>query len=212
MPDVIVQLAGVDQFAPFAAAFQTNVAPTGDSTVRLKLVVPARPSLSVPVIVTCWLGNPVVSTDQLQVPLTFWVTVPTEAVRATVSVGRSDHVPVFDATAPEFTILWPALANTGARLFTTRAKVVVPTPPSLSVAVRVTVWLLSGPSVVVNDQDHVPFAFFTTVPADAVKATVSAPTSDQVPLLAATWPSFTVTEAPPATTGTTLFTTSVKST
>ena len=47
--------------------------------------------------------------------------------------------------------------------------------------------------------DHVPPAFvpdFVNAPTDAVSVTVSpALASDQVPVLVAVWPSFTVTEA-----------------
>ena len=68
-----------------------------------------------------------------------------------------------------------------------------------SFAVMVTVWLRAGPSLVPNDQVHVPDALvpaLTTVPTDAVSVTVSpAFASDQVPLLFAVWPSLTVTVA-----------------
>ena len=38
-------------------------------------------------------------------------------------------------------------------------------------------------TVVGNDQLHVPFEFLVTVPSDAVRVTVSAATSAQVPVL-----------------------------
>ena len=60
----------------------------------------------------------------------------------------------------------------------------------------VTVWLCAVPSVVANDQLHVPDAFvpaFVTVPTEALSVTVSpALASDQVPVLEAVWPSLTV--------------------
>jgi hypothetical protein len=84
-------------------------------------------------------------------------------------------------------------------LFTVSANVVLVLKPRLSVAVIVTIWFCAGPSVVPNDQLHVPLAFvpdFVTVPTEAVRVTVSAGfASDQVPVFEAVWPSFTVTVA-----------------
>ena len=205
-PEVRVQLDGVDQLAPLADAFQTKVAPVVASTVRLKVVLPASPSASVPVIVTCWLSDPVLSNDQDQVPLLFWVNVPAEAVNVTASPPASDHVPVLEAVAPAETVRFPPLARTGGRFSTTSSKVEVATAPSLSVAVTLTVLLSSGPSAVARLQDQVPLAFLTTVPAETDKVTVSAPGSFQVPVLEAVWPSPTVTGPAEATDGATLVT------
>src|SRR5206468_1250554 len=60
-------------------------------------------------------------------------------------------------------------------------------------------------------QDHVPSAFLTTLPTDAVRVTASAPGSDHVPVIEAVPPSATVAEAAlAATDGATLLTSSVK--
>ena len=209
-PAVTVQLEGVDQLAPFAAAFQTKVAPVEASTDRLNAVVDARPSASVPVTTTCWLSAPVVSNDQDQVPSSLRVTVPTEAVRTTESVPGSDQVPVFVAVAPAETLRLPALARTGGRFSTTRSNAAVAVAPSLSVAVMVTVRPSSGPSAVARLQDQVPLAFLTTVPAEAERVTESAPGSPQVPVLVAVRPSPTVTGPAAATVGGRLVTVSSK--
>jgi len=69
-----------------------------------------------------------------------------------------------------------SVAITGATLFTIRSNVVVAGTPSLSVAVIVTVWLSSGPSVVSNDQLQVPAAsFLVTAPTEEVMVTVLLP-------------------------------------
>ena len=78
---------------------------------------------------------------------------------------------------------------------TVNSNVVLLTAPSLSVAVMVTVWLCSGPSLVSHDQFQVPFALSVTVPIEAVSMTLSVPGSLAVPLLVAVWPSFTATAA-----------------
>lgn len=62
-----------------------------------------------------------------------------------------------------------------------------------SVAVIVTSWLCAGPSFVANDQSHVPSAFFTTEPTDAVRFGFVPP---QRPVLVAVWPSFRTISAP----------------
>jgi hypothetical protein len=89
-------------------------------TVRAKVVfVDVVPSFAVIVTVWLWAGPSVVSNDQLQVPLAFvpaFVTAPTDAVSVTVSPAfASDHVPVFVAVWPSFTVTEAlVLAITGA--------------------------------------------------------------------------------------------------
>src|ERR671916_3195011 len=101
--------------------------------------------------------------------------------------------------AAEPSLTGPSLVTeliVGLTLATVSAKVVVLLFPWLSVAVIVTVWLWLGPSVVPNDQLHVPSAFFVTVPTDADSVTVSSSfASDHVPVFAAVWPSLTATLA-----------------
>ena len=92
---------------------------------------------------------------------------------------------VLPPTAPP-NVLVPAV-------LTVRLKVVWVLAPSLSVAVMVTVPLLSGPSVVAYDQLQVPGLVldWVTAPTEAVMVTVSLPGSEKVPVLAAVWPSLT---------------------
>src|ERR1700687_2337288 len=82
----------------------------------------------------------------------------------------------------------------GATSPTTRAKVVVLTPPWPSLPVMVTVWLWAG-SLAAKLHDRVPLPLLTTVPDEAVSATVSWLASLTVPVLAAVWPSLTATLA-----------------
>src|SRR5262249_33757789 len=81
-------------------------------TTRLKVTPVEAPSLSVAVIVTVWLwaGPSVVLNDQFQVPSTFSVTVPTEAIKVTMSTPGSLHVPVLLAVWPSSTVT-PALSR-----------------------------------------------------------------------------------------------------
>jgi hypothetical protein len=75
-------------------------------------------------------------------------------------------------------------------LFTVRLNVVV-LDPVPSFAVIVTVWPLSGPSVVAYDQLHVPLfvPVLVTLPTDAETATSSPPfASEYVPVFAAAGP------------------------
>ena len=77
-------------------------------------------------------------------------------------------------------------------------KFVVVTPPLLSLAVIVTGPVWSGPSVVANDQLHVPefVPVLVTVPREAEMVTLlPAFASEYVPVFAAVWPSLTVTDA-----------------
>ena len=137
-------------------------------------------------MVTVWLsaGPSLVSNDQLHVPLPVSTTSPTDAVSVTSSAPGSENVPVLDA-------VWSSIISTvalsaamlGARLFTTNSKVVVLESPSLSAAVIVTVWDSTGPSLVSNDQLHVPSSLATMFPADALSVTSSMPESANVPVL-----------------------------
>ena len=68
-------------------------------------------------------------------------------------------------------------ATLGATFTTVSSNEVVVSAPSLSVAVMVTVWLSSGPSVGVYDQLQVPLPLSVIVPMDAARLTVSLPTS-----------------------------------
>ena len=81
-------------------------------------------------------------------PASFFSTVPIEALRVTRSAPASAQVPVFTAVWPSPTLTAPADATVGATLVTLSAKMATEEAPSLSVAVRVTVWFWSGPSVV----------------------------------------------------------------
>ena len=99
-------------------------------------------------------------------------------------------------------------AAVGATLLTVRANVVVTTCPLPSLAVIVTVCDCVGPSVVPNDQLHVPLfvPVFVTLPTDALIETLSpVSASEYVPVFVAVAPSFTVLEAlSAATVGATL--------
>src|SRR2546423_7518207 len=86
-------------------------------------------------------------------------------------------------------------ATEGATLRTFRPKLTETLAPLLSVPVMVTVRLSSGPSDVGDDHAQVPSAFLTTVPDDAVRVTGWMPLPPQAPVLAAVWPSETVTSA-----------------
>src|SRR5262249_55528216 len=89
------------------------------------------------------------------------------------SAPGSEPVPVRWTGVPSTTVWSAGPVTVGGRLLTTRPNVALAIPPSLSVAVMVTVCDWTGPLVVANDQLQVPFAFFVTVPTDAVSPTVS---------------------------------------
>jgi hypothetical protein len=93
----------------------------------------------------------------------------------------SANVPVFIAVSPSSTVTVAlSTPSVGATLLTVSANVVVLTAVKLSVAVIVTVWVSSGPSVVGYDQLQVPLSVpvWVTVPTDAVMVTVSPPVSE----------------------------------
>ena len=71
-------------------------------TVRVKVVSAVAESLSVAVMTTVWVPDAasVVSYSQVQVPSACFVTVPTEAVRATSSFPGSDQNPPLVTTSP----------------------------------------------------------------------------------------------------------------
>src|SRR4051794_36933770 len=120
-------------------------------------------------VTTCdWSGPSTVLNDHVQVPLAFCEIVPTDAVTETVSWPGSEKRPSFVAVCPSFTVraAW-VTATVGATLLTTRLNAVVDTAPSLSVAVMVTAWDWTGPSLAEKDQVQEPSAFSTTVPTEA---------------------------------------------
>ena len=80
-----------------------------------------------------------------------WLSVrsPTSTLSSTVSSPGSETVPLFVAVSASSIVTVSSSASTaGATLFTTSSKLAVVCAPSLSVAVTVTVWLWSGPSLV----------------------------------------------------------------
>src|SRR4029077_7085568 len=99
--------------------------------------------------------------------------------------------------APSFAVWFVGAVTTGVTLFTVKPNVVeVVVVPSSAVIVTVLLWIV--PSVVLNDQLHVPLfvPVFVTVPTEAVIATLSpVSASEYVPLLLAVVPSLTVTVA-----------------
>ena len=121
---------------------------------------------------------------------------PIDAAMVTTSTPGSAKVPLLAAVWASSTVTAVlSTATLGATLSTTRSKVVVVSAPSLSVAVIVTVWLSSGPSLVSKLQLQVSSKLPVIDPTEAVRMTVSSPTSSKVPLLFAVCASSTVTSA-----------------
>src|SRR6516164_8610135 len=116
--------------------------------------------------------------DQLQVPSSFCVTVPADAVSRTALV----HVPVLAAVSPgaAVTLSWSTVTPRPVVNDTVNETVAV--SPSALVALMTTG--AEPTSSWVPDQLHVPSAFRVTVPAEADSAVALA----QVPVLVAAWP------------------------
>ena len=89
------------------------------------------------------------------------------------------------------------IVNVAATLLTARSNVTSACPPRLSVAVIVTVCVLSGPSVLSKDQDQFPLLPGSCVilPMDAETVTSSRSISENVPVYDAVCPSLTETAA-----------------
>ncbi len=166
----------------------TSTAGATLSTLSRNVVEAESPSPSLAVIVTvCDSSGPSdVANDQLHVPSRLSVTVPTDAVK--LPDPNPATVPVLVATCPSLTITPGRSAATVGIVLTLSPNVTLATAASLSVAEMVTVCRPAACPVVSHDQPHVPSKLSVTVPCDADKATVSAPTSPNVPLLVATSP------------------------
>ena len=107
---------------------------------------------------------------------------------------------------PSFTVVFPVIVTVGATSLTVSQKLDVVCALSLSAAEIVTNCDSSGPSLVSNDQLHVPPSFLITVPTEALSVTVSKPGSLQLPVFVAVPPSLTTTSPFVVTLGATLST------